>query len=109
MYSRLYLDMEENCPSKPVRRTRKADESDKARYKDYGWIDENGRITEKGKYEGELSEDCLDGNETEKHFQWRMKIYEERLRIFKEWYLEKWGPYAGFETNEKFPVRYKVK
>ena len=100
MRNPMELDLECYCPDMPERQTRPADDDDIASYKEYGWLDGNGNITEKGKYEGGLSQDYLAGRETEEHFSWRLRVWRAERALFDKWYKEKWGPYAAWNAFE---------
>ena len=79
-----------NCPSKPEKWTKPLNEDQRKRFILFDWLDEVGNITEKGRLNG-VCQEMLDGTETEDHFQWRMKFWEEKSKLFWEWFDKKWG------------------
>jgi len=103
MYSKSFLDLECYFPRKPEKWTEPLDDEEIGWYKGYGWLDENGRITEKG-WDAGIRPENLTGKETEEHYLRRLNAWKEKVKIFNKWYEEKWEK-GEFKYDLPFPKK----
>ena len=74
-------------------------------YKDNGWLDKDGKITEKGRKDIDLCDAQMNGTETDEHFQKRLRQYRRRLEFCTRWFREKWGEDGGpIQPDLPFPI-----
>jgi len=103
MRSPKMLDIECHEPGKPIKWTRPRSKNDIEWYKQMGFLDESGNITEKGWNDRRvrLRPEKLTGTETEEHYQLRLKAYDMELKLFNKWFHDKWE--NGDKSNYDLP------
>lgn len=95
-------DMECYYPQKPDKWTKPITGYTIEWYKENGWLDADGNITEKGEREMDLCPDKMNGTETEEHFQKRLRLYKKRVDLCDKWIEDKWGT-PGHSGNRNLP------
>ena len=92
MRSEKELDLECYFPQRPVKWDKPITEDYMIKfYKDMGWLDENGNITQRGRENAGVCEDEMNGTETEEHYQKRLKLHQKQLDFCYDWFERKWG------------------